>query len=88
MALVSGAMAAVLLLVVGLVGCGGGLDRSEDDVVCALFFELRERSMLGAFAVGRDRDDRADADDDAQCREQRPQLVQQQVGQAESECFD
>ncbi|MNC99213.1 hypothetical protein D3C83_174180 [compost metagenome] len=62
--------------------------RADDDVPRAQLLDVRQRLALVALADGDAGDHRRHADDDAQRGEDRPQLVQHEVGQAQAECFE
>ncbi len=61
------------------------LDRADDDIARPEAHDVLHRCAFGALAVGRDGDHRPDADDDAQRRQQRPQLMHPQVGQPQTQ---
>ena len=59
----------------------GGGARIDQDVAHAQLLDEAQGLFLGAGADGQHPDDRADAEDDAQGREQRARLLRAQVGQ-------
>ena len=62
-----------------------GLLRLDEDIVAAELADLRHRLLAGALADAEHRHDAADAEHDAEHRQHRPQLVQQQVLDAEAD---
>ena len=66
-------------------GIVGRLDAADDDVGGALAGDVVEGVLHAAFAEGHQRDDRQRADDDAEHRQDRAQLVQPQAAQGQHE---
>src|SRR6185312_1215616 len=60
------------------------LDAVDDDVLTAEIFDLLLRLVTRAFADGQHRDDRANAKDNSQRRQQRAQAMQPQASHTEA----